>query len=434
MLAEDYVELISDVKDKRLTELAKIKQQDPTPELLSKYHSAPSSEPVKYTKKTFIGTKRTVEVKTTSDVREYLKSFDNTLRNTEIEQMVKLFETNPSRFNRIANSGLFDLVDKGYIDLKTYKCLFDGIKINENIFFSNRILNECKLAKSQLEKGITPTLVKTIPDNAANDYILKNINVGDVFEQNGKLYVKSDKFGNATQINMSKKTFDELFPPVKSSAFKQGGIGDCWLVSVIDNALDYPEGRAKIFSMFEQIDNDIYVKLPGSDLNVKYINGDIVDANGIQMVEQACMCHALSTNRKNFTAQEISALTNVEEQMVMLDNGTASEAWEMLFERGATHRIYDINKIKDTIKHFSNSTDHMLYISFKEGKPIPGKREGLIDEARELWSGHAYALKSYDPKTNMCYITNPWNASKLIEVPMDEILTHIYHISDFQFT
>ena len=56
------------------------------------------------------------EVRTSADVRKYLESYNSHFNSDEIDKFVKLFETHPKRFNRIANSGFFDLVNCGYID------------------------------------------------------------------------------------------------------------------------------------------------------------------------------------------------------------------------------------------------------------------------------------------------------------------------------
>ena len=418
-------------------------EPEPTPARLSDYYSAPSAEPVKFKVKKRFGLKKTVEVKTADDVRAYLKSFNKPIRTSHIEDMVKLFEANPKRFNRIANSGFFDLVSNGYIDESMYNNIFrSSVNINGSTFFSNRYLSEVSLVKSQLEKGIKPSLVKTVPANAPADYVTKNIKVGDVFERNGALWVKSGD-NSYTQINMSKAKFDELFPPVKMSAFNQGSIGDCWLVSAFDNIMDYPQGRAQVFSMFEQVGNDIVVRIPKANQPIVFNKGHVIDAKGkqiqgatgVQMLEQSYMYHALQTNRKNFTPEQIARMTDVRSQMDILDGGWTYEVWKDFFPNCDIKKYYsnNISVAERAIKSASDNTDIMLELSFKKGTPIPGKRESLINEDLHLYANHAYALKNYDPKTNMCYLTNPWSTGTLIEVPMDTVLKHFKGLEVLKF-
>ena len=405
------------------------------PSTLSEYYPTPSAEPVKFKASIF----KTKEVKTASDVRQYLTSFDHKVSNTHIEEMVKLFEANPKRFNRIANSGLFDLINSGYMDKTTYERLFAIVTINENTFLSNRVLGEISLVKAQLKQGIKPSLVKTIPNNAPADYISKNIRVGEVFERDNLLWVRNGE-NDFTQINMKKDTFDKIFPPIKSSSFNQGSIGDCWLVSAIDNMMDYPQGRATIFSMFEQVGDDIIVKIPGAKTPVKFPNGVVLDAagrqirgaSGIQMIEQAYMNHALAINRTGFSPEELANLTDISKQMDILEYGKAIEGWETLLNKPGKS-IFDVASAEDIIRTNALGTDKMIGISLNKGTPIPGKRETLIDESKHLFAHHAYALKSFDPTTNMCYLTNPWNAAMIIEIPLDDILKHFKRLDIISF-
>ena len=121
------------------------------PSTLREYYPAPSDATVRFKKQKLFGSSDIVEVRTGDDVRAYLNSFNHMLDKKHIEDMVKLFETNPKRFNRIANSGMFDLINSDYIDNITYQRLF-RLDINENVFFSNRTLNEISLVKSQLSQ------------------------------------------------------------------------------------------------------------------------------------------------------------------------------------------------------------------------------------------------------------------------------------------
>src|SRR5574344_173684 len=412
------------------------------PKTLSEYYPAPSYDPVKFKilarsfpiGKVYV----TKEIKTADDVREYLQSYKDHMRDDHIEQLVELFKANPKRFNRIANSGMFDLMERGYIDDNTYMQLFNGaVYLNENTFFSNRTLNEISLVKSQLEKGITPSLVKVIPNGVS----AKNVRVGEVFERRGTLWVKNGE-NSAVKLDMDKECFDKLFPPVKASGFQQVALGDCWLVSAIDNMLDYPQGRAKIFSMFEQRGNDVYVKIPTGRQPVVFYDGKVLDAcdkqingaTGIQMLEQAYAVHRYDLyGSRPLSPSEIPAFTDVQNLMAELKSGNALEAWKSLLNKNNGEWINSASEAKEVIINDANKTDNMLSVSFINGTPISGKDESLLDESRHLYADHAYALKSYDPETGMCYLSNPWNSAKLIEVPLDEILNNLKGCSKITF-
>ncbi len=408
------------------------------PQTVREYYPTPSSEPVKYRN----SQGQLVEVRTADDVREYLRSFNNTVSRNQMDNLVELYNVHPERFNRIANSGVFELIDNGYINRSTMEALFqDHVTINEHTYFTNRFLAEVKLAKSQLDQGIKPTLVKTPPKNAAPDWVNKNVRIGDVYEQNGKLFIResNDTF---TPLKLSKAKFDELFPPVTTAGFKQGSLGDCWLVSAIDNIMDYPQGRVAAFKLFEQYGDDIVVRLPGAPQAVPFPGGKVFEASGkqitgaegIRMLEQAC-----SVRRNSHFADvpkspaEIAGNTNVAALMDELEGGTGSEAWNMILGKYGTEYT-DIPTAKNLIRANANNTDNMLYISFNDPPNVTSvHREVMLEKPYHLVSNHAYAVRAYDPQTNMLYLSNPWNSAKMIEIPMDMAVDNLKRIQHFEF-
>ena len=411
------------------------------PKTLQEYYTKPSSKTVTF--RTNTGEIRSV--RTASDVRKYLTSFKNPI--VRRGNWVKLFESNPKRFNRIANSGLFDLIDMGYISELEFNSA-SSLSINEYRFISNRVLNEASLARDQIKKGLTPSIVKSVPDGASQSYIANNIRIGDVYENKGQLFVRSSE-NEFTPINMTKKAFDKIFPPVKTSAFQQGKIGDCWLVSAIDNCLDYPKGRAKIFSMFEQVGDDIYVNIPAADKPVKFNNGEVLDAKGkqikgstgIQMIEQAYMYHELENPHINHSIDDIADLNDISSQMDILKGGSADFFWDDLgLDWETNHVFYRKNpentsmQIEEIIRQNANSTDAMLEFSFDhETSKDTGMVEKSISLKRGIYTRHAYSLKSFDSETNTCYLTNPWNSALLLEVPLEDMIKYTNSISVLRF-
>ena len=358
-----------------------------------------------------------------------MRSFKKSqLTYSQIESMVQLYQTNPKRFNRIANSGLFDLIDKGYITTEQKAALFrESSGVNSSTMFSNRTLAEVKMVKEQLEAGIkTPSLIKTFSNDTDISTISKSVRVGDVYEKGGQLFVRAGE-NKFTPLKMDKKTFDKLFPPL-FSAFNQQNLGDCWLVSAIDNLMDYPEGRSKIFQMFEQRGKDIYVKFETGAKPIKFENGKVISmsgrqihgATGIQMLEQAYAVHRQKAYNGNMPIVDIANLTNLNELNNKLTNGMAREAWESILGRRGLS-IYDNNTALKSIETYSQKTGTVLGISFKRpnGVGVSGTGETLIDKTLHLYGDHAYALKSYDADAKMLYLTNPWNTSTLIEVPLE---------------
>ena len=397
------------------------------PKTLQEYYPTPNASTV-----TYQNGKITLKVTSPEGVRNYLKSFKKSrLTYSQIESMVQLYQTNPKRFNRIANSGLFDLIDKGYITTEQKAALFrESSGVNSNTMFSNRTLAEVKMVKEQLEAGIkTPSLIKTFSNDTDISTISKSVRVGDVYEKGGQLFVRAGE-NKFTPLKMDKKTFDKLFPPL-FSAFNQGNLGDCWLVSAIDNLMDYPEGRSKIFQMFEQRGKDIYVKFETGAKPIKFENGKVLSmygsqisgASGIQMLEQAYAVHRQKAYNGNMPIVDIANLTNLNELNNKLESGKALEAWESILGRSG-QSIYDNNTALKSIEAYSQKTGTVLGISFYNPTVTVNGQEGLIDESLHLFGNHAYALKSYDATTGMLYLTNPWNTSTLIEIPLETAKKH----------
>lgn len=397
------------------------------PKTLQEYYPTPNASTV-----TYQNGKITLRVTSPEGVRNYLKSFKKSrLTYSQIESMVQLYQTNPKRFNRIANSGLFDLIDKGYITTEQKAALFrESSGVNSSTMFSNRTLAEVKMVKEQLEAGIkTPSLIKTFSNDTDISTISKSVRVGDVYEKGGQLFVRAGE-NKFTPLKMDKKTFDKLFPPL-FSAFNQQNLGDCWLVSAIDNLMDYPEGRSKLFQMFEQRGKDIYVKFETGAKPIKFENGKVISmsgrqihgATGIQMLEQAYAVHRQKAYNGNMPIVDIANLTNLNELNNKLREGKALEAWESILGRNG-QSIYDNNTALKSIEAYSQKTGTVLGISFYNPTVAVNGIEGLIDESLHLFGNHAYALKSYDATTGMLYLTNPWNTSTLIEVPLETAMKH----------
>jgi hypothetical protein len=393
---------------------------------LSDYYPTPDASTITFTPRNWFGIKKSVQcqVSTVSDVKSYLKSFRKSVSNAQIKKLVKLFKTHPERFNRIANSGFFDLVDYGYIDNNKLKSLFGGAGINEHTTFSNRTLSEIRRVKEQLAAGITPTLVKEMPANADETWVYQNVKLGEVYQQNGRLFVREDAH-TFTELKLSKEKFDELFPPL-SSAFAQGNLGDCWLVSSLENLMDYPQGRASIFKMFTQQGDDIFIQFETGSQPIPFENGKVLNnqgkqingATGIQMLEQAYAYHRNHClDVTTLSPAQVSDLTNPENLMFRLESGLERDAFENIVGNNA-NTVDDANEARTIIENSANSIDNIIAISFVEP-------ESHTDPNYHLYGHHAYALKAFDPNTQMCYLTNPWNTSTLIEVPYEVVIENL---------
>ena len=162
-------------------------------------------------------------------------------------------------------------------------------------------------------------------------------------------------------IKLSREKFLELFDYNGLYQTYQGNIGDCWLVSAINGMMESPNGRAKIYQMFEQEGNDILVKMSGlkqknllqelfssskvkpddyCEYTIRFKDGLIYDgektqglrgAAALQMIEQAFALQRLGRNsfvhkqlnENNIT--EYAQFTNIDKVLVACDGGDQIE-------------------------------------------------------------------------------------------------------------
>lgn len=355
--------------------------------------------------------------------------------------------SNKKRYDKIMNSGLLDLIKEGKVDESILK------NIDENTFLSNRTLKDIrKLANGE-------SLITTLKKQSDLSNISKFVENGDVCELNGKLFVNDN--GKAVEIKLSKQKFEELFPPLSRVSFEQGHLGDCWLVSTLDNLMDLSDGRVALYKLFEQQGNDVLIKFPGVDKAVKFPNGRSIQsingkqllspaqdakgvlahegtAEGILMIEQAYAVHRLKEGARAYNANssvtDISSFADVDVLMERARSGWQEEAINEIFGRkiATDHYGTDITnrqQMIDLIKKYAE--DDKVLISF--GTIDNGKVESELSKKYDIYSTHAYSIKGYDEKTGMVYITNPWHTSVVTEIPMYELTKYMRHVTVAKF-
>ena len=349
-------------------------------------------------------------------------------------RLLKLRSSNLKRYNKIVDSGLLDLIKDGKVNIKILQ------NIDENTFLSNRTLKDIrKIANGE-------SLITTLKNPSELSNISKYVENGEVCELNEKLYINDN--GNAVEIKLSRQKFEELFPPLSRVSFEQGNIGDCWLVSTIDNLLDLPGGRVALYKLFEQQGDDILIKFPGVAETVKFpggktlksptdmqVSSPVVNENseGIKIIEQAFAVHRLRNGARaynvNSPVTDISTFANVDELMERIISGSQEEALKDFFGKDIPIDYFgtdfsDKNIMNQLIRKYAN--DENVFISFGTiATKGSTKVEELLSAKYDIYSRHAYAIKGYDEKTGMVYITNPHHTSVITEIPMHELIKYM---------
>ena len=349
-----------------------------------------------------------------------------------IDGLINLKEKSPKRFQKMVDSGLFELIKEGKVSANILK------NVNANTFLSNRTLKEIRKIKNG------EPFIKQLSSQNELLNISKYVSNGDVCEFNGKLYVNDN--GSATEIKLSKEKFEELFPPLSSVAFKQGSLGDCWLVSTLDNFMDLPGGRTALYKLFEQNGDDIYIKFPNGKKPIKFKNGEVLDASGkqlkgyssdiplgIRMIEQAYDVHRYSSYDSDTNIVDISEdFFNIQKLMSNLEEGTQSEAakeilgndFEVVVSWG--RNLNNKQKMKDFIIKYANEKNTLIFFSTRSDL---GNDDVILSDKYDLAGNHAYSIKGYNEETGMVYITNPWHTSVVTEIPLYELMKYADDIS-----
>ena len=230
-------------------------------------------------------------------------------------------------------------------------------------------------------------------------------------------------------------------------------LADCYLVAELDALMDKAAGRAKIYSMFSQIGNDIVVTIPGQS-PITFKNGTVLDTNGLQiqgnqtglkMIEQAYAVNRFNTAKsRNITIVDETLLDDsffsspIESIMYSLA-ASKSEFSRKTFDT-FMHSINDNYFKVDEVSEFENwlkkSMDENLAITCNThiGFQISEKAANnmiFYDKYGGLTfgSGHANCVKRYDEVKKIVYITDPMKSSFEIGIELEDfkqLVTKLY--------
>ncbi|MCM1338920.1 MAG: FHA domain-containing protein [Muribaculaceae bacterium] len=357
-------------------------------------------------------------------VDEALRKLPKKLGKNLEAQITNFANQQPKRFMKMVDAGLFDLIDEGKVSPSILE------NVDNNTFLSNRTLDEIRRIKNN------EPYVKTLTSIAE----ISNVKNGNVAEINGKLYVNDN--GNPVELNVSREKFEELFPPLESVTFKQGSLGDCWLVSSLDSYMDLPGGRVALYKLLRQEGDDIIVQFPGASGSVKFSGGKVLDAGGkqingrrgdascpgIQMIEQAFAVHRYN----KYTSADVPTdimdfMSNPANLMLDLKGGWQKEVNNAILGRNDAYKYgMDVSSQKEfmqMLEQYGNDENVLLHFATKS-KPHEAA-ESTLSAEYDLYSNHAYVLKGYDAEKGVVYITNPWHTSVVTEVPVYDFMNYV---------
>lgn len=138
--------------------------------------------------------------------------------------------------------------------------------INDGTTRSNLLEQDCAMVYQAAIEGIDVADL-VVPTTSSIEEGMNNADVGDIFEVEGEdfIYIKTGD-GEYEQLDISKDTYMELFPPVQRYMSEQGKVGDCYLVSSLNNMMTDPTTRHILLRCFSEDENgNVTVDLPNGD-------------------------------------------------------------------------------------------------------------------------------------------------------------------------
>ena len=201
--------------------------------------------------------------------KEFIRdSFDN-IDEKSTADLAKMMVKNE---NKQSLKDLIDLVLEG--DVPAY-CIYNTCS---EAYLQDNIKDDIQMLKTAKEQNLPPQdlMVKNYDSNEAG---VNNAKVGDVFSVGDEknVYIKTDD-NSSKRLKFDKDTYFKLFPPVERFAMNQSSMGDCYLISTLDNIYQDTETRVKILDCFEQDGDNLKVQVP-NDKNVRIIENYCKDGS-----------------------------------------------------------------------------------------------------------------------------------------------------------
>ena len=279
----------------------------------------------------------------------------------------------------------------------------------------------------KLKQSMTPYKESVIQLNENID--LKNISTyiapGEVCSvgvgQKQKLYVNDN--GHAVEIKVSKEKFEELFPKTGFAMAEQKGLNNCWLVSRLNSMTESSTGKAKIYSMFEELPNgDIQITLNDSD-PIIFPKGKPVSIEaaqlgegaspGLEMVLQSVLVRTLKGAERKVT--NITDL-NLEMLKESTDNMNSDfAATKYLFGNNIS-----IKRIGTPMTNMPKSDPELQIKYEQELEDALNSFQNGNDMGTAIWAMHSRSIVGYNPQTKMVTYHDPYYGGVDITCTLDE--------------
>lgn len=186
---------------------------------------------------------------------------------SKVEEYINSLSNDSAKLQDIDD--LITLVQKGKLDKKILNFL------NKDSQIPQVISDDLAILRTKNKKIIDAF----IPEFKNKEEAITSTNIGDVFHLKDKKNIHIKTENGSEMLNMDKKTYFKLFPPVERYANVQDGLGNCYEITALNSMMQNPKTRANFLKVFEQNGNDIIIKLTNGSLKngVKIPNGKLTE-------------------------------------------------------------------------------------------------------------------------------------------------------------
>lgn len=372
------------------------------------------------------------------ELKKTLSLIDDVLSTSKpwnARKITNMYNKNPQRYQQMAESGMFDLMKKGKLSDDIFE------HIDENIYFTENFLKDI----NKISKG-TP-LVTEIPTGTTLKDIQRFVEEGEVGILNGKLF--ANQGGKAVELKLSKEKFEELFPLMERFKISQGEVGDCWLVSSIDNFMANPSQRVELYKLMRQDGNDILIKYPSGKNELRFINGEPYNdrgqlsegAKGLRLFEQSFIFHRAKTYTQNAAETDVIARLQENPELILkLNGGIQAEfsdaiygydksdwaAWKAFFKDAVITPLKywfktsrQQRRTAEELRRWAEKNKPYLVTYSCDIQKDMRFREGIVNPEYDLFAPHGYSLKDYNADKKIATLSNPHHTEVIIEAPLE---------------
>lgn len=274
---------------------------------------------------------------------------------------------------------------------------------------------------------------------------IKNAKYGDAFSIKGKMFIR-EADGKFTELGYSEDVFRKLFPPADRFNTCQGRIGDCYFVSLIDAIMNKPEGRNRIYKLFNGSTKDKIVVSKGKNwkhFDFKRLDNEelhVHNKNAFAILEQFAAYNRVGKTGENMAPEDVMKMFRGGQSLnscrLLLDMGDCERTVnlfamdeykiESLIKSGLSKKEAYIQAEKDFInmlKQNINKPDKV--ITFGTIAKPSASSESLLDDAYDLYSSHGYSIKNYNADLKTVTISNPWNTAIETVVPIKALIKYV---------